>query len=91
MCLLVLSTGEVLTNAKGVTKVTSVKFPGGHILRSWRIAERYTQEAIAKKLGVHQGTVSDWELGIWPNSAQLVPLARLLAVEVEELLEVDAA
>lgn len=54
-----------------------------------RNAKRWTQGALADKVGVKKDTVSRWELGhTKPNPEQLKRLAEALGVSVEELLGV---
>lgn len=57
------------------------------ILHSRRKALKLTQQDIADKLNVSNKAVSKWENGeCLPESSQLLPLADLLGVTVDELL-----
>lgn len=52
-----------------------------------RMFSGYTQSELAKMLGVTPGAVSQWEQGkTAPNIKLLKPLAGLLGMSVEELL-----
>lgn len=53
----------------------------GDRIRAYRRKHGLTQRNLAMRLGVHQGTLSDWELGLHP------PCKRLLLI-LEELLRV---
>lgn len=71
---------------------SSYTFPegGGELaeaLRARRAAANYTQEYVAETLGVSRQAVSKWESGASePSTANLMALARLYQVTVDELL-----
>lgn len=59
----------------------------GEALRARRAAANYTQEYVAETLGVSRQAVSKWESGASePSTANLMALARLYQVTVDELL-----
>lgn len=58
--------------------------------RSAREKAGYSQQAIARKLGVDGTTPGKWELGkTLPRAATLAKLADLYCCSIEELLEPD--
>lgn len=58
----------------------------GQKIRQLRKARGVSQALIAKTLGITQGAVSQWENGVTaPSSTQLIPLANVLGVGVDEL------
>lgn len=63
----------------------------GSRLYSARMAERYSQIAVARLLDVHHTTIAAWERGpSEPRASQLVTLAKLYKTTVEHLLGLDA-
>jgi len=59
----------------------------GEKIRQIRKERGISQALIAKTLGITQGAISQWENGITaPSSTQIIPLANVLGVNVEELL-----
>ncbi len=59
----------------------------GEALKARRAAANYTQEYVAETLGVSRQAVSKWESGTSePSTANLMALARLYQVTVDELL-----
>ena len=57
------------------------------LFRSRRAAAGYTQEYVAETLGVSRQAVSKWENGTSePSTANLMALAKLYQVTVDELL-----
>lgn len=61
-------------------------------LYTLRKEKRLTQSELAEKLGVTNKAVSKWETGeSYPETAQLVPLAAILGVTVDELLKGERA
>lgn len=59
----------------------------GNYLYSLRRGAGMTQQELAEKLGVTNRTISKWETGeTFPETSQLVPLADLFHVSVDELL-----
>ncbi|MGH7229698.1 MAG: helix-turn-helix transcriptional regulator, partial [Nitrospiraceae bacterium] len=54
--------------------------PLGDRIQAYRRRHGLTQQDLADRLGIHQGTLSDWELGLHP------PCKRLLLI-VEELFK----
>lgn len=62
------------------------------VIRTARRAKDLTQEFVAAKLDVKQPAVSAWERGDgYPTPGNLLALARLLDLEVEQLLELMVA
>lgn len=61
--------------------------PLGEALKARRTAANYTQEYVAEALGVSRQAVSKWENGTSePSTANLMALAKLYCVTVDELL-----
>ena len=64
----------------------------GNNLYTLRKSKGMTQQDIADKLGVTNKAVSKWETGeAFPETAQLVPLADMFGVTVDDLLRGRAA
>ena len=60
----------------------------GQVLREQRTACNMTQEFVAESLGVSRQAVSKWENGTSdPSTSNLLALAKLYGVSVEELLK----
>jgi len=59
----------------------------GEIIREHRTRCKMTQEFVAESLGVSRQAVSKWESGTTdPSTSNLLALAKLFDVSVEELL-----
>lgn len=59
----------------------------GETLKARRAAANYTQEYVAEALGVSRQAVSKWENGTSdPSTANLMALAKLYGLTVDELL-----
>lgn len=59
----------------------------GEALKARRTAANYTQEYVAEALGISRQAVSKWENGTSePSTANLMALAKLYGVSVDELL-----
>lgn len=59
----------------------------GEALKARRTAAGYTQEYVAETLGVSRQAVSKWENGASePSTANLMALAKLYGLSVDELL-----
>ena len=59
----------------------------GETLRDHRTRCQMTQEYVAESVGVSRQAVSKWEKGLSsPSTANLIALAKLYGVSVEELL-----
>jgi len=59
----------------------------GQAIRAQRTRCNMTQEFVAERLGVSRQAVSKWENGTSdPSTANLIALAKLFGVSVEELL-----
>lgn len=64
------------------------KLPLGDILKAHRTRCNMTQEFVAEKVGVSRQAVSKWEKGLSePSTSNLLALARVFGVSVEELLK----
>ena len=60
----------------------------GEVLRAYRTENKMTQEFVAESLGVSRQAVSKWESGASdPSTTNLIALAKLLGVKVEDLLK----
>lgn len=60
----------------------------GESIKKCRLRNNMTQEFVAEKLGVSRQAVSKWESGKSdPSTANLIALAKLYDVSVEELLK----
>ena len=61
----------------------------GRKIRLARVGKGLSQAALAERLKVSQATVALWESGnTFPKASNLVELAELLEIPVEELLKV---
>lgn len=59
----------------------------GEVLKEHRVRCKMTQEFVAESLGVSRQAVSKWETGASdPSMSNLISLAKLYGVSVEELL-----
>ena len=59
----------------------------GNVIRKYRKDKNFTQEEMAKRLGVTAPAVNKWENGkTLPDVSQLSPIARLLNISTDELL-----
>ena len=59
-------------------------------IRTKRVAEKLTQAELAKRLGVYQGAVSQWESGMTnPKLDKLKAMAELFGCTLDELLRED--
>lgn len=59
----------------------------GNVIRKYRKEKEMTQEEMAKRLGVSAPAVNKWENGnAFPDITLLVPIARLLEINVDTLL-----
>ena len=60
---------------------------GGRIKVS-RIKAGMTQTELASKLGVTQGTVGAWEIGVsYPKPTNLVRLSEILKIPIDKLMK----
>ena len=59
----------------------------GRFLRERRIEFNFTQEELARKLGISKTAVSNWEHGTSVvDIKHLIPLSNILSVQVDEIL-----
>lgn len=59
-------------------------------IKELRKASGYSQQQLAMKLHLTQGAISQWERGTtYPAADQLVSLAAVFGISVDELLEVE--
>ena len=74
------------SNQEGKSPPEQVKSLG-EALKARRTAAGYTQEYVAEALGVSRQAVSKWENGTSePSTANLMALAKLYGLSVDELL-----
>lgn len=67
---------------------TAVRKSLGEVLKEHRVRCRMTQEFVAERLGVSRQAVSKWENGTSdPSTSNLLALAKLYDIQVEELLK----
>ena len=63
----------------------------GERLRDLRKQKGYSQTQMARKLHITQGAISQWENGLTtPAADQLVTIAQVFGISVDELLGADA-
>ena len=61
-------------------------------IKELRKAKGYSQTKLAQRLNISQGAVSQWETGeTVPSAAQLVSIADVFGISLDELLERNAA
>ena len=59
----------------------------GKNLKYWREASNLTQNALARKTGIHQCMISRWEAGInLPSIVDLITLAEFYRISLDELV-----
>ena len=76
-----IQSGEIRKEKATITKSL------GETLKEHRTRCKMTQEFVAEQLGVSRQAVSKWESGISdPSTSNLIALAKLYKVPVEELL-----
>ena len=76
-----------LRSTDGGKQAEAMRKTLGETLRDKRIERGMTQELVAESLGVSRQAVSKWESGKTdPSTANLLALADLLGVPVEDLL-----
>lgn len=62
----------------------------GEIFKKFRLEAGLSQNEVAKRLGIHQSNVSDWENDISrPEYEKLIQLSKIYGVSVSDLLGVD--
>ena len=60
----------------------------GEVIKKHRVECKMTQEFVAEALGVSRQAVSKWESGISdPSTTNLMALAKLFGVDVEDMLK----
>ena len=76
-------------NSSDTRKETnSIKKTLGETIKEYRTKCKMTQEFVAESLGVSRQAVSKWESGSSdPSTSNLIALAKLFNVSVEELLQ----
>ena len=76
-----IQSGEIRKEKTTITKSL------GEALKEHRTRCKMTQEFVAEQLGVSRQAVSKWESGVSdPSTSNLIALAKLYKVPVEELL-----
>jgi transcriptional regulator with XRE-family HTH domain len=64
------------------------RIEAGKMIRLARMRSGMTQDELARKLNVKQGTVRAWEIGYsFPRPKSMVKLCEILNIPVEELLK----
>jgi transcriptional regulator with XRE-family HTH domain len=64
--------------------------PLGERLARLRRERGVTQQELARRIGLAQSNVSDYERGIYmPNAAMIIQIARTLSVSADELLGLE--
>ncbi len=62
----------------------------GEIFKKFRLEVGLSQNEVAKRLGIHQSNVSDWENDISrPEYEKLIQLAKIYDVSICELLGIE--
>lgn len=65
-----------------------VKVSLGETIKQYRVERKMTQEFVAERIGVNRQAVSKWESGSSdPSTSNLIALAKLFDVTLEELLK----
>ena len=76
------------SKAKKDQREAESKMPLGDVLKAHRTRCNMTQEFVAEKVGVSRQAVSKWEKGLSePSTSNLLALAKVFGVSVEELLK----
>ncbi len=76
------------SEAKKDQREAESKLPLGDVLKAHRTRCNMTQEFVAEKIGVSRQAVSKWEKGLSePSTSNLIVLAKVFGVSVEELLK----
>ena len=74
-------------NSSDVRKKSETKASLGEALKAYRTSCKMTQEFVAESIGVSRQAVSKWENGTSePSTSNLLALAKLFGVSVEEIL-----
>lgn len=62
----------------------------GDNFKKLRLQNKLSQQQVAKKLGINQSNISNWEKDVSrPEYENLIQLSKLYGVSIEELLGVD--
>lgn len=62
----------------------------GEIFKKFRLEVGLSQNEVAKRLGIHQSNVSDWENDISrPDYEKLIQLSKIYDVSICELLGIE--
>lgn len=62
----------------------------GEIFKKFRLEVGLSQNEVAKRLGIHQSNVSDWENDISrPEYEKLIQLSKIYDVSICELLGIE--
>lgn len=79
---------KYLRSADAGKEKNETKMSLGEALKACRVNSKMTQEFVAERLGVSRQAVSKWENGTSdPSTSNLLALAKLYDVTVEEILE----
>ena len=86
--LLIKALRKYLKSADVRKEKTETKKTLGENLKTYRTNCKMTQEFVAESLGVSRQAVSKWENGTSdPSTSNLIALAKLYGVSVEEILD----
>ena len=86
--LIVKALRKYINSADKRKETNSIKKTLGEIIKEYRTNCKMTQEFVAESLGVSRQAVSKWESGTSdPSTSNLIALAKLFNVPVEELLQ----
>lgn len=62
----------------------------GDNFKKLRLQSKLSQQQVAKTLGINQSNISNWEKDVSrPEYENLIQLAKIYSVSIEELLGVD--
>ena len=88
----ILALVKYIRKKDGGAEVRQIRKNLGETLKAYRMERNMTQEFVAEKIGVSRQAVSKWENGTSePCVSNLMALAKLYGVAVEELLGVRGA
>ena len=88
MVLIIKALRKYLQSADVRKENSEIKESLGCELKEYRTKRKMTQEFVAESLGVTRQAVSKWENGTAdPSTSNLIALAKLYGVSVEEILQ----
>jgi len=87
ICLIVKASRKKVTSSEIQKEKTDMDKTLGATIKEHRINCKMTQEFVAESVGVRRQEVSKWESGLSePSTSNLLALANLFGVSVEDLL-----